>query len=384
HKKMELLKNAGVDPEEKLLQSLSTTLDTTTAPMTTPKKSFGRRSSLLDKMLDEDYEMGSHMTNRRPGLLLSTVRALDNVGLDIQQVVISYFNGFAFEIFRAETNFILNCRELYSNNIEGKIPKELGNVENLVSMDLYGNKFEGNIPKSFAKLKSLRFLRLNDNKLIGSIPRELTTLPNLKVLDVSHNDLCGTIPVDGPFESFPMEGNIFSLNTATEFQDTSLLIFFLLYCILGVITVGIVVPSGLFIQIILMGSGYGRLLGIAMRPYTKIDQGLYVVLGAASLMAGSTRMTSIYKIMSELKGLPFLEAHPEPWMRNITVGELAGVRTPVVTLHEIEKGALNENSGTLNWQVDHLINPQLAGESPSLGSLGAESYSQLNRPLTNF
>ncbi|KAF3676616.1 Chloride channel protein CLC-b [Capsicum annuum] len=131
--------------------------------------------------------------------------------------------------------------------------------------------------------------------------------------------------------------NIFSLNTATEFQDTSLLIFFLLYCILGVITVGIVVPSGLFIQIILMGSGYGRLLGIAMRPYTKIDQGLYVVLGAASLMAGSTRMTSIYKIMSELKGLPFLEAHPEPWMRNITVGELAGVRTPVVTLHEIEK-----------------------------------------------
>ncbi|KAM3337974.1 hypothetical protein P3S68_032299 [Capsicum galapagoense] len=41
--------------------------------------------------------------------------------------------------------------------------------------------------------------------------------------------------------------------------------------------------------------------------------------------------------MLELKGLPFLEAHPEPWMRNITVGELAGVRTPVVTLHEIEK-----------------------------------------------
>ncbi|KAF3656853.1 hypothetical protein FXO38_13956 [Capsicum annuum] len=82
----------------------------------------------------------------------------------------------------------------------------------------------------------------------------------------------------------------FSVNTATEFQVTSL-IYFLLYCILGVITVGIAVSSVLFIPIILMGSGFGRLLGIAMRPYTKIDQGLYAVLGAASLMAGSMRMT---------------------------------------------------------------------------------------------
>ncbi|KAK4846488.1 hypothetical protein QYF36_017975 [Acer negundo] len=43
---------------------------------------------------------------RRPGLLLSTMRALDNLGLDIQQAVISCFNGFALDIFRAE-----QCRE---------------------------------------------------------------------------------------------------------------------------------------------------------------------------------------------------------------------------------------------------------------------------------
>jgi hypothetical protein len=54
---------------------------------------------------------------------------------------------------------VLNaCRELYRNDIGGKIPKELGNLKNLVSMDMYGNKFEGEIPKSFAKLKSLVFL----------------------------------------------------------------------------------------------------------------------------------------------------------------------------------------------------------------------------------
>lgn len=43
---------------------------------------------------------------RRPGLLLSTIRSLDNLGLDIQQAVISCFNGFALDIFRAE-----QCRE---------------------------------------------------------------------------------------------------------------------------------------------------------------------------------------------------------------------------------------------------------------------------------
>lgn len=122
-----------------------------------------------------------------------------------------------------------------------------------------------------------------------------------------------------------------------------------------------------------MGSAYGRMLGIVMGHYTKIDQGLYAVLGAASLMAGSMRMTvslcvifleltnnllllpitmlvlliaktvgdcfnpSIYEIILDLKGLPFLDAHPEPWMRNITVGELADVKPPVVTLRGIEK-----------------------------------------------
>ncbi|KAA8530108.1 hypothetical protein F0562_004818 [Nyssa sinensis] len=169
--------------------------------------------------------------------------------------------------------------------------------------------------------------------------------------------------------------NIFSINTATEFNLISLIIFFALYCILGIFTFGIAVPSGLFLPIILMGSAYGRILGIAIGGYTNIDQGLYAVLGAASLMAGSMRMTvsvcvifleltnnllllpitmlvlliaktvgdcfnpSIYEIILELKGLPFLDAHPDPWMRNITVGELADAKPAAVTLHGVEKVA---------------------------------------------
>ncbi|KAJ7974788.1 Chloride channel protein [Quillaja saponaria] len=167
--------------------------------------------------------------------------------------------------------------------------------------------------------------------------------------------------------------NIFSTNTAEEYHPFSLLIFFAVYCILGLITFGIAVPSGLFLPIILMGSAYGRFLGIVMGSYTNIDQGLFSVLGAASLMAGSMRMTvslcvifleltnnllllpitmivllvsktvgdsfnpSIYEIILHLKGLPFLDANPEPWMRNLTVGELVDVKPAVVTLHGVEK-----------------------------------------------
>ncbi|WKA04203.1 hypothetical protein VitviT2T_022260 [Vitis vinifera] len=48
---------------------------------------------------------------------------------------------------------------------------------------------------------------------------------------------------------------------------------------------------------------------------------------------------SIYEIILHLKGLPFLDANPEPWMRNFTAGELADVKPQVVTLRGVEKAA---------------------------------------------
>ncbi|TYG49748.1 hypothetical protein ES288_D10G119200v1 [Gossypium darwinii] len=56
--------------------------------------------------LREGRAVNIHMfCARRVGFLLSTMRALDNLGLDIQQAVISCFNGFALDIFRAEVPF---------------------------------------------------------------------------------------------------------------------------------------------------------------------------------------------------------------------------------------------------------------------------------------
>lgn len=57
----------------------------------------------IDVRTKEGRALNIHMfCARRPGLLLSTMRALDGLGLDVQQAVISCFNGFALDIFRAE------------------------------------------------------------------------------------------------------------------------------------------------------------------------------------------------------------------------------------------------------------------------------------------
>ncbi|CAA6668364.1 unnamed protein product [Spirodela intermedia] len=211
--------------------------------------------------------------------------------------------------------------------------------------------------------------------------------------------VCPTTSRTGKFKQFNCAAGYYNdlaslLQSTNDDAPAALLVFFALYCVLGLFTFGIAVPSGLFLPIILMGSGYGRLLGLAMKPYTQLDQGLYAVLGAAALMAGSMRMTvslcvifleltnnllllpitmivlliaktvgdvfnpSIYEIILELKGLPFLEPNPEPWMRNLTVGELAAAKPAVVSLSGVERvGRLLEvlNSTTHNGfpVVDH-------------------------------
>ncbi|XP_022772486.1 somatic embryogenesis receptor kinase 1-like [Durio zibethinus] len=92
--------------------------------------------------------------------------------------------------------------ELYSNNVSGPIPSDLGNLTSLVSLDLYLNSFSGPIPESLGRLTKLRFLRLNNNTLTGPIPMSLTSITSLQVLDLSTNHLSGEVPDNGSFSLF--------------------------------------------------------------------------------------------------------------------------------------------------------------------------------------
>jgi len=85
---------------------------------------------------------------------------------------------------------------LYNNQLSGGIPYELGNLANLVDLRLYGNQLKGSIPAVLGNLSNLKQLRLYNNQLSESIPPELGNLTKLTYLWLHNNDLTGNIPIE--------------------------------------------------------------------------------------------------------------------------------------------------------------------------------------------
>lgn len=165
--------------------------------------------------------------------------------------------------------------------------------------------------------------------------------------------------------------NLFSSRDAHEFQLSSLSLFFGATFCLGIITYGIAIPSGLFIPVILAGASYGRVVGSILGSISNLDIGLFALLGAASFLGGTMRMTvslcvilleltnnllmlplvmlvllisktvadsfnkGVYDQIVKMKGLPYLEAHAEPYMRQLVAGDV--VSGPLITFSGVEK-----------------------------------------------
>ena len=88
----------------------------------------------------------------------------------------------------------LKALSLCNNQLSGEIPKEIGKLINLRCLSLSNNKLTGEIPKEIGKLINLEWLYLNDNKLTGEIPKEIGKLINLEWLYLYNNLLSGVIP----------------------------------------------------------------------------------------------------------------------------------------------------------------------------------------------
>ncbi|KAK4404182.1 putative chloride channel-like protein CLC-g [Sesamum angolense] len=165
--------------------------------------------------------------------------------------------------------------------------------------------------------------------------------------------------------------NLFSKNTDTEFHLSSMLIFFAARLFLSIFSYGILAPAGLFVPVIVMGAAYGRIVAMLVGSNSNLNPGLFAVLGSASLLGGSMRITvslcaifleltnnllllplimlvlfiskavgdaingNICDIIMTLKGLPYLKAHAEPYMRQLTVVDV--VRGPLQIFHGFEK-----------------------------------------------
>ena len=93
--------------------------------------------------------------------------------------------------------------ELYSRNLTGSIPLELGNLTELYSLSLGDNELTGSIPPELRNLTNLIRFYLDNNQLIGTIPSWLGNLTKLEHLELDGNQLTGTIP--------PKLGNLINL-----------------------------------------------------------------------------------------------------------------------------------------------------------------------------
>ncbi|KAH9252485.1 hypothetical protein BASA81_009609 [Batrachochytrium salamandrivorans] len=86
----------------------------------------------------------------------------------------------------------LNCS---SNSLTGEIPTSIVNLNGLVKLDLSHNQLSGHISQDIGSLTNLQQLYLNDNKLTGNIPHSVTDLTRLENLDFSMNSLISYIPI---------------------------------------------------------------------------------------------------------------------------------------------------------------------------------------------
>jgi Leucine-rich repeat (LRR) protein len=163
-----------------------------------PKKSFSTWKAMF---LEED-EHQSKLNHLQFEVLqynrfyYQDMITVTSKGLDIELV----------KILTLFTSIDISC-----NNLDGPIPKDIGELKALYVLNLSHNAFTGKIPPSLGNLVQLESLDLSSNNLSGEIPMQLTALTFLSFLNLSFNQLVGKIPQGNQFNTFSYnsyEGNM--------------------------------------------------------------------------------------------------------------------------------------------------------------------------------
>lgn len=101
-----------------------------------------------------------------------------------------------------------------SSGLSGIIPSNLGELNNLTDLRLSNNQLTGEIPLEFTNLQKLDYLSLDNNQLSGAIPTQFANMSKIRWLSLSNNQLTGSIPRE--------LSNLFGLRLLTlDYNDLS-------------------------------------------------------------------------------------------------------------------------------------------------------------------
>ncbi|XP_031497346.1 probable LRR receptor-like serine/threonine-protein kinase IRK [Nymphaea colorata] len=124
----------------------------------------------------------------------------------------------------------LTSFRVHKNRLNGEIPRWIGDLKALDTLDFSSNGFSGEIPDVIGQLLALKTLNLSGNLLVGSIPESLKNCDKLSVVDFSRNRFVGKVPAwifssgsqgshsgnTGSVEILDLSGNGFSGELPTE------------------------------------------------------------------------------------------------------------------------------------------------------------------------
>ncbi|KAF2943902.1 probable LRR receptor-like serine/threonine-protein kinase At1g53440 [Oryza sativa Japonica Group] len=124
---------------------------------------------------------------------------------------------------------------LQGNRISGTVPKELGRMPFLKSINLEGNQLEGHIPPEFGNIISLERFFISANDITGELPSTFSRLTNMTDFRIDGTNISGRIPsfiknwqrvnridMQGTLMSGPIPPEISLLNNLTELRVTDL------------------------------------------------------------------------------------------------------------------------------------------------------------------
>lgn len=155
-------------------------------------------------------EISRNLTNMRAFIDNVTLQPIDTNA----KTEVNYRVSLSLSPFKVDLSFIYQ-RKVYTfngnglvwtailnlgaNNLTGRIPDDILQMDYLWVLNLSNNALSGTIPDKEGSLKKLQSLDLSSNRLTGPVPVMLARMPATLQFYLGGNDLSGEIPQENGF-----------------------------------------------------------------------------------------------------------------------------------------------------------------------------------------